>query len=69
MIFLDKEWLQLNKLAKASELIILFDLNCLIRFNNGSWNSENAEKLINFSDSHHLNVNWELGNGNNAIFS
>lgn len=42
---------------------ILFDLNSLIRYKNGSWNYHNTDRMLNFSDKHDLNVIWELGNG------
>lgn len=57
------EWLMLNKLAADSGFTILFDLNCLTRNDDGSWNTNNSEELIQFSDRHNLNVIWELGNG------
>ncbi|KAK4886223.1 hypothetical protein RN001_002494 [Aquatica leii] len=63
----DTEWMQLNELAQQSDFTILFDLNCLIRYPNGSWNFENAEDLIKFSNDHDLNVIWELGNEPNAF--
>lgn len=53
----------LNELAAGSGFTILFDLNCLIRNDDGSWNTNNAEELISFSERHNLSVIWELGNG------
>lgn len=50
-------------MAQTSGFTILFDLNCLIRNADGSWNYSNAEELIKFSDDHELDVIWELGNG------
>lgn len=55
--------MQLNKLTAASGLTILFDLNCLTRNDDGTWNSSNAEEIIAFSDRYNLSVIWELGNG------
>lgn len=62
------EWLTLNNLIANSGFTLLFDLNCLTRFENGSWDSANAESLIAFSDKHNLSVIWELGNGNKKKF-
>lgn len=59
-----EEWLTLNQFIAKSGFTLLFDLNCLTRFANGSWNFKNAESLIQFSDRHNLSVIWELGNGN-----
>lgn len=59
------EWLKLNRVAEKANLDLIFDLNALRRFDNGSWDSSNARKLIEFSSKHNLNVNWELGNGIN----
>lgn len=53
----------LNHLVAKSGFTMLFDLNTLIRFDNGSWNFLNAETLIEFSDKHNLTIIWELGNG------
>uniref|UniRef100_A0A1Y1N3N1 Heparanase n=1 Tax=Photinus pyralis TaxID=7054 RepID=A0A1Y1N3N1_PHOPY len=62
-----KEWTQLNSLAKKAGLTILFDINCLIRFPNGSWNSKNAEELIKFSADRNFSIIWQLGNEPNAF--
>lgn len=61
------EWLALNRLVAKSGFTLLFDLNCLTRFENGSWDFANAENLIEFSDKHNLSVIWELGNGKKFI--
>lgn len=42
---------------------IVFDLNCLIRNDDGSWNSKNAEQLIQYSNGAGYDVHWQLGNG------
>ncbi|KAF5285296.1 hypothetical protein FQA39_LY04395 [Lamprigera yunnana] len=62
-----KEWVQLNQLAQKSNFTILFDLNCLIRYPNGTWNSTNAEELISFSNELGYNIIWQLGNEPNAF--
>lgn len=58
-----REWLSLNALARKTGFKILFDLNVLIRYDNGSWDFRNAEELIKFSNDHTLDLIWELGNG------
>ncbi|RZC41862.1 heparanase-like, partial [Asbolus verrucosus] len=62
-----REWLQLNKLARETNMEIIFDLNALRRFDNGTWDYRNAEELISFSNEHNLEVNWELGNEPNSF--
>lgn len=57
------EWLKLNRVAEKTNMDLIFDINALRRFENGSWDSSNAKTLIEFSSNHNLNVNWELGNG------
>lgn len=56
----------LNNVATEANLDIIFGLNALIRNADGSWNFENAKELIKFSADHNLEINWELGNGNNS---
>lgn len=62
-----QEWLDLNRLASAAGLTILFDLNVLVRLEDGSWNSSNAVELIKFSDQHGLDIIWQLGNEPNSF--
>ncbi|KAI4463089.1 heparanase [Holotrichia oblita] len=59
---LDTEWLELYELSFNTGFTILFDLNVLIRKADGSWDYENAEKLIKFSNDNNMNVIWQLGN-------
>lgn len=63
LFVIGKEWLNLNQLANVTGHTVLFDLNALIRNDDGSWQSKNAEELVDFSDKHNLSVLWELGNG------
>lgn len=56
------DWMKLNKFAVDTGFTIIFDLNCLIRNDDGSWNSKNAEELIEFSDKNQFNLHWQLGN-------
>lgn len=68
IFYLGDEWLMLNRLVANAGFTMLFDLNTLIRFENGSWNFLNGEDLIEFSDKHNLDVIWELGNGTINFF-
>ncbi|KAJ8940369.1 hypothetical protein NQ318_015762 [Aromia moschata] len=61
------QWLQLTNLAQQANLDVIFQLNALIRLEDGSWDYSNPESLISFSNEHKLNVNWELGNGHTYI--
>lgn len=60
------QWLALTNFATVAGLDVIFDLNSLIRFQNGSWDHRNAESLIGFSNHYGLRLNWELGNEPNA---
>ncbi|XP_017778615.1 PREDICTED: heparanase-like isoform X2 [Nicrophorus vespilloides] len=62
-----KQWTQLNDLANKTGQTVLFDLNCLLRHANGTWDSANAEKLIKFSDENKYDLIWELGNEPNSF--
>ncbi|ENN73698.1 heparanase isoform X1 [Dendroctonus ponderosae] len=60
------DWLQLHHLARQAGIKVIYDLNSLLRFVNGSWNSENAQQMLSFSQQHKLEVDWELGNEPNS---
>ncbi|ENN70553.1 heparanase [Dendroctonus ponderosae] len=62
LVLTASSWLKLAEFAKNSEVTILFDLNSLLRNEDGSWNQENAEQLIKFSREHDIELDWELGN-------
>lgn len=62
-----EEWTKINHFAQTVGTKILFDLNCLIRNSDGSWNTENAEELIDFSNNHKFEIDWQLGNEPNAF--
>lgn len=42
---------------------MLFDFNVLLRNSNGTWNNENARKILNFAITNGMNIDWQLGNG------
>lgn len=62
VVLTGSDWLKLNNFTTIAGAKILFDLNSLLRNNDGSWNSENAEELIQFSQENLLDLDWELGN-------
>lgn len=57
-------YVNLYKFTQDAEIRMLFDLNALIRTNQNVWNSSNAEELIRFSKGHNMDIDWQLGNGN-----
>ncbi|GJQ65491.1 hypothetical protein Trydic_g7595 [Trypoxylus dichotomus] len=63
----DREWLKLYNLAFTTGFTILFDLNALLRKEDGSWDYENAEKFIQFSNDNNMDVIWQLGNEPNSF--
>lgn len=62
-----QDWLMLNNLTRKTNLDMIFDLNALRRLSNDSWDSRNAEVLINFSNKYRLNLDWQLGNEPNSF--
>lgn len=61
------QWLNLLNFTQVTCLVPIFDLNALIRFENGTWDYRNAYSLINFSHKHNIFINWELGNEPNSF--
>ncbi|CAG9767235.1 unnamed protein product [Ceutorhynchus assimilis] len=55
-------WSTLYDFSKNANVRILFDLNSLLRNDDGSWNFENAEEMIKFSHENAFELDWELGN-------
>nr|CAI5859857.1 unnamed protein product [Callosobruchus analis] len=60
------QWTNLVKLSQKADLDVIFDLNSLLRQEDGEWDYHNAETLIEFSQNNSLKLNWELGNEPNA---
>jgi hypothetical protein len=56
------DWIEINNFAKHVGLKLLFDFNVLLRVND-TWDSSNAELLLDFSFAHQFSVDWQLGNG------
>lgn len=50
--------------AVKSKLRMIFDLNVLLKNLDGSWNNTNAQEIITFAKNHHMELDWQLGNGN-----
>lgn len=59
------QWDAVNEFVNTVEWDFIFGLNLLLRHNwpNGSWDSSNAELLLDYTTSKGYVVNWELGNG------
>lgn len=55
--------LEIAEFTKKSGVQVLLDLNSLLRNSDGSWDSTNAEQLIQFASENKLEFNFELGNG------
>ncbi|KAL1132763.1 hypothetical protein AAG570_010715 [Ranatra chinensis] len=66
VIMTGADWIEINEFAKAVGLKLLFDLNVLLRIND-TWDSSNAENLLDYSFAHHYNVDWQLGNEPNVF--
>ncbi|CAG9771071.1 unnamed protein product [Ceutorhynchus assimilis] len=60
--FLASDWLKLYQFTQNANVRLIYDLNSLMRNDDGTWNSENAEKMIKFSSDNQMDVDWELGN-------
>ncbi|KAI4479544.1 hypothetical protein M0804_010941 [Polistes exclamans] len=64
----DKDFESLYKFAIESELKMLFDLNVLIRYPNGSWDDTNAQDIISFAKLSNMDLDWQLGNEPNSFY-
>ncbi|ENN78583.1 heparanase [Dendroctonus ponderosae] len=60
--FLSSDYLRLYQFTQNAGVSLIFDLNSLLRNDDGSWNSENAREMIAFSSEHQMQLDWELGN-------
>lgn len=60
--FLASDYLKVHQFTQNAGVRLIFDLNSLLRNEDGSWNSENAEEMIKFSSDNGLELDWELGN-------
>ncbi|XP_047366033.1 heparanase-like [Vespa velutina] len=57
----------LYKFTIQSRLRMLFDLNVLIRYPNGTWDDTNAQDIILFAKGSKMNLDWQLGNEPNSF--
>ncbi|KAI4503009.1 hypothetical protein M0802_002053 [Mischocyttarus mexicanus] len=64
----DKDFQSLYKFTVESELRMLFDLNVLIRYPNGSWDDTNAQDIISFAKVSDMDLDWQLGNEPNSFY-
>ena len=53
----------LNEFTQAVDWRLIFSLNQRLLNPNGTWNSTNAELLIDYTIKKNYTVGWELGNG------
>lgn len=61
----------LYNFSKDAGLRFIYDLNLMLRigstlvdnFHNTTWNSTNAQQIINYTTSRGFDMDWELGNG------
>lgn len=54
---------QLHAFANCSGFQLIFGLNALLRTADNSWNNSNAALLLQYCQSRHYGMSWELGNG------
>ena len=57
------QWDAVNMFVQNVSWKLIFGLNQLLRNTDGSWDSSNAEKLIDYTMKKGYRVAWELGNG------
>ncbi|XP_066250091.1 heparanase-like [Euwallacea similis] len=60
--FLASDYVKLYQFTQNVGARLIYDLNSLLRSENGTWDSENAEEMIKFSNEHNMELDWELGN-------
>lgn len=63
----DEDFVLLYNFAQKAKLRMLFDFNVLLRNSNGTWNNENARKILNFAITNGMNIDWQLGNEPNSF--
>uniref|UniRef100_A0A3Q2XZT2 Heparanase n=1 Tax=Hippocampus comes TaxID=109280 RepID=A0A3Q2XZT2_HIPCM len=54
---------ELYTFANVSGLDLIFGLNALLRNDDNSWNSSNAQALLRYCEERRYRLSWELGNG------
>uniref|UniRef100_A0A3P9DA21 Heparanase n=1 Tax=Maylandia zebra TaxID=106582 RepID=A0A3P9DA21_9CICH len=58
---------QLHAFANCSGFQLIFGLNALLRTADNSWNNSNAALLLQYCQSRHYGMSWELGNEPNSF--
>ncbi|CAI5666036.1 unnamed protein product [Oreochromis niloticus] len=58
---------QLHAFANCSGFRLIFGLNALLRTADNSWNNSNAALLLQYCQSRHYGMSWELGNEPNSF--
>lgn len=53
----------LYSFTNCTGLELVFGLNALLRTADNSWNSSNAQSLLQYCESRKYRMSWELGNG------
>jgi len=68
--FAEQDIVNLVKMTRSAGIRLLFDVNLQLRFGQ-QWNPSNAIELFDFCASQGFcdNIDWELGNGQNELFS
>lgn len=61
------DFLSLYEFTKKAGIKMMFDLNTLLRNVDGTWNSDNAKKIIMFAKEHEMEIDWQLGNGKSNL--
>ncbi|XP_041915110.1 heparanase isoform X2 [Alosa sapidissima] len=56
----------LYSFANCTGLDLIFGLNALLRTKGNSWNSHNAQMLLDYCESRQYKMSWELGNEPNS---
>lgn len=63
----NKDFKSLYEFTVKSQLKMIFDLNVLNRYPNGSWNDANVKDIILFAKGHDMDIYWQLGNEPNSF--
>ncbi|XP_019728319.1 heparanase isoform X2 [Hippocampus comes] len=58
---------ELYTFANVSGLDLIFGLNALLRNDDNSWNSSNAQALLRYCEERRYRLSWELGNEPNSF--
>lgn len=53
---LTNDFLSVYEFTQNTGIRMIFDINAILRNDDGSWNSENAEELIDFARSNEMEI-------------